>query len=96
MTAVVDGTARLGRVVHGTQILPFGGAHFRAGDGGARRVVCEERDDDRVDPLDKEATELIQPQCPIHVLWWLNQLQRHIPVHCYCAIRADWVRQEVV
>ena len=61
MAAVVDSTARLGRIVHSTEILPFTGAHFGAGGGGARRGVGKEGDDEIVGFHCKEAAKFVEP-----------------------------------
>ena len=62
VAAVVDGAAALGRVVHGAEELPLGGAHLGAGGGAAGRGVEEEADDEAVALLDEEAAELVQPE----------------------------------
>ena len=96
MAAVVDGATRLGRVVHGAEVLPLRGAHFRACDGRARRCVGKQCDNDGVDLLREESTQLVQPQRLVHVLWRLRKLEGHFLVHCNLAVQADRVCEEMV
>lgn len=49
MAAVVDGTAGLGRVMHGAKVLPFGSAHLGAGLRRTGRVFSEEGNNEVVD-----------------------------------------------
>lgn len=44
MTTVVNRTARLGRVVHGAEVLPFAGAHFWTGSSRTGRCLGEKGD----------------------------------------------------
>lgn len=68
VAAVVDGAARLRRLVDGAQVLPLGCAHLGTSDGGARRAVGEESDNERVHFLCEKAAQLVEPKRPIHVL----------------------------
>lgn len=96
VAAVIDGATGLWGVVHGAEILPLRGAHFRACDGRARRCVREQCDNDGVDLLREEPTQLVQPQRLVHVLWRLRKLQGHFLVHCNLAVQADRMCEEMV
>ncbi len=61
MAAIIYRAAGFWRVVHGAQILPFGGAHLGTRRGGTRREVGEEGSDDAVRFLTQEAAELVEP-----------------------------------
>lgn len=45
VAAIINGAAALGGLVDGAQELPLAGAHLRAGDCGAGRLIEEEADD---------------------------------------------------
>jgi hypothetical protein len=66
VTAVVDGTAILGRLVHGTQELPLARTHFGARGCAARRGIEQEADDQAVALSNQEPAQLIQPQGFVH------------------------------
>lgn len=68
VAAVVDGTARLGRVVYRAQVLPLRGAHLRARLRRAGRVLGEEGDDQVVHLHGQEAAELVEPEGALHPL----------------------------
>lgn len=62
MAAVVDGAARLGLVVYGTEKLPLRGAHLGTGRSAAGRGVKKKADDEAVALRYEEAAQLIEPQ----------------------------------
>ena len=61
-------------LVYGAEVLPFAGAHLRAGLRGAGRGVGEEGDDDGVGLLDEEAAELVEPDVFAGPRWWGAEL----------------------
>lgn len=75
MAAVVNGTAALRLLVHGTEKLPFRRAHLGACAGAARRRVEEEADDERVALRDEEAAELVEPESAIDAGGRLGELE---------------------
>lgn len=66
MAAVVDGAARFGLIVDGTEKLPLRRAHFGAGHGAARRGVEQKADYQGIALLYQEATELVEPKGPVY------------------------------
>lgn len=78
MAAIVDGGARLGRVVDGAKVLPFGGSHFVACCRGAGWGVGEEGNNDGVGLLDQKAAELVQPDFFGGVVRWVGELSGEI------------------
>lgn len=96
MAAIIDGAAGLRWVMYGAKVLPFGRAHFRARDGRAWWSVREEGNNDRVDLLSEKSAQFIEPQCLVHVLWWLCEPNGHVLVHSNHAIGTYWMCEEVM
>lgn len=63
MTAVVNGTAGLGRIVYCAEVLPFTGPHFRTSGCRTGRCFGEEGNDEIVGLHGQEAAKFIQPKC---------------------------------
>lgn len=61
--------------MHGTEELPFGGAHLGAGVCAARRAVEEETADEGVALRDEEAAELVEPEGAVDAMRRLGELQ---------------------
>lgn len=74
VTAVVDGAAALGLLVHSAEELPFGSAHFRARARTAWGGVEEEANDQGVALRDEEAAELIEPDGPVDAIGRCREL----------------------
>jgi hypothetical protein len=96
MATVVDSAARLGRLVHCAEILPFGCAHFRTGDRGAWRTIGEQGYYERVHFLREEATQFIEPQHLVDILGRLGELVCHASVDWYCRVGTGGVCEGVV
>jgi hypothetical protein len=62
MTAVVNGTARLRRIVHRAEVLPFAGPHFRTSACRTGRCLGEEGNNEIVGLHGQEAAKFIQPK----------------------------------
>lgn len=62
MAAVVDCTAWFRGIVHGAEVLPFGGTHFRTRLRGARWVFGKESNDETVHFHREEPTKLVEPE----------------------------------
>jgi hypothetical protein len=62
MTAVVDGTAGLGGIVHRAEVLPFTSPHFGTSGCRAGRCFGEEGNDEIVGLHGQEAAQFIQPK----------------------------------
>jgi hypothetical protein len=80
MTAVVDSAARFRRIVHGAEVLPFRGAHFRACCRGTWGIVGEKSGYNRVHFLREEAAKLIQPQGVVDVFGRVCESVGHFSV----------------
>ena len=70
MAAVVNRSARLWRVVHSTQVLPFRRAHFGAGLCAAGGRGGKEGDEEGVGLLDEGTAQFVEPELRIDVLGW--------------------------
>lgn len=62
MTAVVNGTTRLGRIVHSAEILPFTSTHLGTCGRGARRCVSEEGDNQIIGFHGEETAKFVEPK----------------------------------
>nr|POE87952.1 hypothetical protein CFP56_11181 [Quercus suber] len=78
VAAVVDRRAALRRVVHRAQVLPLARPHLRARLRRARRLVREQRHDDRVRLLDQQPTQLVQPDLLARVRRRARELARDV------------------
>lgn len=96
MTAIVDRAARLGRVVHGAEVLPFRGAHLGTCGGGAGGIVGEEGDDDGVCFLDQEAAEFVEPEGFVDAIGGLGEPEGDGAVDRDGVCGAEGVGKEVV
>jgi hypothetical protein len=65
VTAIVDRTAGLWGVVHGTEVLPLGRAHFRTGACGTGRGFGKERNNETIGFHCEESTEFVQPEVAV-------------------------------
>lgn len=66
MTAVIDSTAALWRLVNGAEKLPFAGAHFRTGSCGTWWIVEEKSNDQVIAFVYEEAAEFVEPESSIN------------------------------
>lgn len=59
MTTVIDGAAGFRRVMNGAEVLPFAGAHLGTGRGRTGWVIVEKGEDEMIDFLGSQPTQLI-------------------------------------